>query len=73
MRIEPIEIKDKFDRNVIYRNAEKTDAINLINYLKITTCETPYLVREPDEAISPKAIWKTMSANATHFSTAMIL
>lgn len=49
MRFEPIEIVDKLGRTVILRNAEASDADDLIKYLKITTSETPYLFREPDE------------------------
>lgn len=49
MRFEPIEMVDKLGRTVILRNAEVSDADDLIRYLKITTGETPYLIREPDE------------------------
>ena len=49
MHFEPIEFADKLGRTVILRNAEVSDADALIEYLKITTGETPYLVRESDE------------------------
>ena len=31
------------------RNAEEDDAASLIKFMKITTGETPFLIREPDE------------------------
>lgn len=49
MRFEPLEIVDKLGRTIILRNAEVSDADDLIRYLKITTGETPYLIREPNE------------------------
>ena len=49
MIIEPIEIRDKLGRTVILRTAGVEDAEELIQYLKITCGETPYLVREPEE------------------------
>lgn len=49
MKFEPIHIKDKLGRDVILRSAEASDAAALIDYLRITTAETPYLIREPDE------------------------
>lgn len=42
-------IKDKKDREIILRNVEEDDAEKLIDYLKITAAETPFLIREPDE------------------------
>lgn len=42
-------IKDKKDREIILRNAEEDDAEKLIDYMKITAAETPFLIREPDE------------------------
>lgn len=42
-------IKDKKDREIILRNAEENDAEKLIDYLKITAAETPFLIREPAE------------------------
>ena len=49
MTVEPIIITDKNGREVVIRNAEEKDAEALIQYLKITTAETPFLIREPDE------------------------
>ena len=49
MKLSPIQFKDKLGREVILRSAEESDATALIDYLKITTNETPYLIREPDE------------------------
>lgn len=49
MRFGPKEIIDKNGRKVILRNAEVEDAKALIEYLKVTTGETPFLIREPDE------------------------
>lgn len=49
MRFGPAEFTDKLGRTVILRNAEVSDADDLIRYLKITTGETPYLIREPEE------------------------
>lgn len=49
MKFKPIQIKDKLGRVVVLRSAEVSDAKDLIEYLKITTGETPYLIREPEE------------------------
>ena len=49
MKFNAIEIKDKLGRTVVLRSAEITDAEALIEYLKITTGETPFLIREPEE------------------------
>ena len=49
MRFGPITVKDRNGREVVLRNAELSDAEDLIKYLKITTKETPYLIREPEE------------------------
>ena len=49
MTIEPITIKDKLGRNVVLRAAIPEDAPDLIKYLKVTSGETQYLIREPDE------------------------
>ncbi len=49
MKFGPIQVTDKLGREVILRNAEVSDASALIDYLKITTAETPYLIREPEE------------------------
>ena len=44
-----ISIKDKLGRTVVLRNARPEDSTDLIKYLKTTSAETPYLIREPDE------------------------
>lgn len=49
MKFDPIEAKDKTGQTVVIRNAEASDAEDLIRYLKITAEETPFLIREPDE------------------------
>ena len=49
MKFGPVVFKDKIEREVILRNAEVEDASKLIDYLKITTGETPFLIREPEE------------------------
>ena len=49
MKFEPIEVKDKLNRTIVIRSAIADDAEDLIKYLKVTTEETPYLIREPDE------------------------
>lgn len=45
------EINLKDGRTAILRNARLEDAEELIEYLKITAAETPFLVREPEEVI----------------------
>ncbi len=49
MRYGPIAEKDKSGRTVILRNAEASDGEVLIRYLRETTKETPFLLREPEE------------------------
>ena len=49
MKFSPITFKDKLGRDVVIRNAEESDALALIDYLKITSMETPYLIRESEE------------------------
>ena len=49
MRFTTKEFTDKLGRTIVLRNAEVSDAADLLDYLKITTSETPYLIREPDE------------------------
>ena len=51
MRFEERKVIDKTGQGIILRSAEKKDAQDLIHYLKVTTAETPYLIREPDEVI----------------------
>lgn len=43
------EIKIRDGRTFLLRNAREEDAEKLINYLKVTAAETPYLMREPEE------------------------
>ena len=49
MKFDTIQFIDKLGRKVCLRNAEEADAAALIDYLRITTAETPYLIREPEE------------------------
>lgn len=49
MKFDAVDIKDKLGRTVVLRSAETSDAEALIEYLKVTTGETPYLIREPEE------------------------
>ena len=49
MRFEEKSYLDKNGNEFILRNAELSDASNLIKYLKVTAEETPYLIREPEE------------------------
>lgn len=49
MKFASILFKDKLGREVVLRNAQASDAAALIDYLKATAAETPYLVREPEE------------------------
>lgn len=49
MYINTLIIKDKKGREIILRSAEENDAEELIDYLKITAGQTPFLIREPDE------------------------
>ncbi len=49
MEFGEISIKDKLGRTVILRNARPEDSAALIEYLKTTSAETPYLIREPEE------------------------
>ena len=49
MLFEEISIQDKMGRTVVFRNARPEDSADLIKYLKTTSAETPYLIREPDE------------------------
>ena len=49
MEFGEISIKDKLGRTVILRNARPEDSAALIEYLRTTSAETPYLIREPEE------------------------
>ena len=49
MLFEEKSIQDKLGRTVVFRNARPEDATDLIKYLKTTSAETPFLIREPEE------------------------
>lgn len=49
MEFGEMSIKDKIGRTVILRNARPEDSAALIEYLRTTSAETPYLIREPEE------------------------
>ena len=49
MKFDPKSCFDKNGNECILRNAQVSDAADLIDYLKVTTGETPYLIREPEE------------------------
>ena len=49
MRYGARSVTDKTGRKIILRNAEPSDAADLLRYLKVTAAETPFLVREPEE------------------------
>ena len=55
MRYESIQFRDKLGWEVVLRNAEVSDAGPLIDYLRITAAETPYLIREPEEIVAKKS------------------
>lgn len=63
MRFGPVEMTDRLGRTVVLRNAEETDADDLIRYLKVTTGETPFLIREPDEVRLTQEQEKTFIRN----------
>ncbi len=44
MRFGSVEIKDKKGRTILLRNAEIKDAQNLIEFMKASTAETPFLI-----------------------------
>ena len=49
MRFNSITVKDKNDKDIELRSAEVQDAEALIEYLKVTNAESPYLICEPEE------------------------
>lgn len=49
MILNAIQIQDRLGREIILRNAETSDAEALINYLRVTSAETRFLIREPEE------------------------
>ena len=54
MIIEPMIVTDKIGRSIVLRNAEEDDAASLIKFMKITTGETSFLIREPDKFSAKK-------------------
>ena len=49
MIFKPMSVQLKDGRIAMLRNAEPEDAQELIDYLKITSAETPFLLRNPEE------------------------
>lgn len=49
MKYGPVSFTDRLGREVILRNADLSDGERLIEYLKATAAETPFLARDPDE------------------------
>lgn len=49
MRVREKSFLLKDGRSCTIRNPRREDAVNLIEYLKVTASETPYLIREPEE------------------------
>lgn len=74
MKFGPIKMKDKLGREIVLRNAEVSDAAALIDYLKITTAETPYLIREPEEVtITPEREEKFIESKLTDEKELMLI
>ena len=49
MEFAAITKRDKFGREIVLRSAGEEDAQTLIDYLRVTSAESPYLIREPEE------------------------
>ena len=49
MKYQSTTVKDKNGIDIELRNAEVQDAESLIEYLKVTNTESPYLICEPEE------------------------
>ncbi|MBR4392717.1 MAG: GNAT family N-acetyltransferase [Oscillospiraceae bacterium] len=49
MEFAAITKRDKLGREIVLRSAEEEDALALIGYLQVTTAESPFLIREPEE------------------------
>ena len=49
MRFGPMRFRDKLGREVILRNAEISDAEEMIRFLDVTAAESRFLAREPGE------------------------
>ena len=88
MRFDPLEIKDKMGRTIVLRNAEISDADNLIRYVKTVAAETPFLIREPDEFAltleqeeafiesclkNPKALLLVATVNGEHIGNCSLM
>ena len=50
MRLSPENVSLKNGKTAVLRAAEPDDALEMIDYLKNTAGETPFLLRYPDEA-----------------------
>lgn len=63
------EIKLKDNRTAILRSAQLEDAAKMIEYMRVTAAESPYLLREPEEVTLPleseERILKGMIDSAT--------
>lgn len=74
MRFESKEMKDKQGRRVLLRSPELCDAPALIDYLKVTSGETPFLLREPDEiSMTPELEGKFLQGRLDAERECMIL
>ena len=49
MEFAAITKRDKLGREIVLRSAGEEDAQTLIDYMRITSTESPYLIREPEE------------------------
>ena len=49
MQFDPIQFQNNLGRTVLVRSALEEDAAALLQYLRETTAETPFLLREPEE------------------------
>lgn len=49
MEFAAITKRDKLGREIVLRSAGEEDAQTLIDYLRVTSAESPYLIREPEE------------------------
>ena len=49
MKCEPICIKARNGQEIVLRSASVTDAPALLEYLRVTAAESPFLMRDPDE------------------------
>lgn len=49
MQFDPVHFQNKLGQTVLVRSALEEDAAALLQYLRETTAETPFLLREPEE------------------------